>query len=279
MPTMADFVESMPFLWDSTLQDLLPPAAKKLLENQQRKYALDWANSSAAFPNIQEEDYKYNWLLVNTRTFYWVAPGTKKTPPRDDCLALAPFADYFNHADTGCSVTFSPEGITIKSDKVYEKGEEIYISYGSHSNDFLLAEYGFVLEKNKWDEIRLDQVILPELSAQQQKLLEEEGFLGNYVLDQDTVCYRTQAALRLLCVPVKRWVLFLAGEDDNEVDQKQVDEILSKLLRRYLKLAKENMKSIGSSTLGLDPQRDALERRWRQISILLSTSISRIRVK
>lgn len=276
LPTMLDFYETMPFLWDHSLQDLLPPASKKLLMNQQRKYGFDWAIASEAFPALNEEEYRYNWLIVNTRTFYWVAPGAKRPSVRDDCMALAPFADYFNHADTGCKVNFGEEGITVTADRVYEEGDEVYISYGPHSNDFLLAEYGFILNENKWDELQLDQVILPELSAKQQKLLEEEGFLGNYVLDQDTICYRTHVALMLLCVSLKKWRLFLSGEDDGEGDQHKVDEILVKLLRRFLKHTNEAILNVASISEGLKSQRETLERRWTQIYHLLSLSIKRM---
>lgn len=68
-------------------------------------------------------------------------------------MALNPFADCFNHADEGCKVEYGPIGFKISSDRVYEKDEEIYISYGSHSNDFLLVEYRFILLENKWDEL------------------------------------------------------------------------------------------------------------------------------
>jgi len=110
-------------------------------------------------------------------------------------MALNPFADCFNHADEGCKVEYGPMGFKIFSDRVYEKDEEIYISYGSHSNDLLLAEYRFILLENKWDELRLDHIILSELSTEQQAQFEGVGFLGKYVLDQYTVCHRAQ----LLC--------------------------------------------------------------------------------
>lgn len=276
MPTMSDFQESMPFLWPLALQDLLPPMAKSLLENQQRKYKFDLNLASEAFPKLSEDDYLYNWLIVNTRTFYWVSPGKKKPPVRDDCMALAPFADYFNHADEGCIVNFGSDGITIIADRTYEKGDEIYISYGPHSNDFLLTEYGFILTENKWDELLLDQVILPELSAKQQKLLEEESFLGNYVLDRNMVCYRTQAALMLLCVTPKKWLRFLSGEDADEKDQKKADDILVRLFRQYLKHVREMMRDINLMSEGLGSQRATLVKRWDQICLLLSAAIGRI---
>lgn len=138
--------------------------------------------------------------------------------------ALKPIQDA-----EGCTVHFTPNGYTISSSSPIEKGEELYISYGNHSNDFLLTEYGFILPSNVWDEISLDPFILPLLYAKQKETLKEAGFLGKYVLDSKTVCYRTQVALRLLCVPERRWTGFLKGFDDEEKDQAAADVILGKV--------------------------------------------------
>ncbi|KAI9754435.1 MAG: hypothetical protein M4579_004703 [Chaenotheca gracillima] len=151
---------TIPLNWTPELQSMLPFAAAgtrapallatgskhkltpdlELLQNQKQKLSADYATVSKAFPNIDEVVFRYHWLLVNTRSFYYLKPGVKKKPARDDCMALCPFSDYFNHADTGCPVTFGADGITISSDKNYDVGDEIYVSYGNHSNDFLLTE-------------------------------------------------------------------------------------------------------------------------------------------
>ncbi len=43
---------------------------------------------------------------------------------------------------------------------------------------FLSKSDGFVLENNRFDQIRLDNVILPKLSTHQRQLLEQAGYLG-----------------------------------------------------------------------------------------------------
>lgn len=50
--------------------------------------------------------YTTAWLLVNTRSFYWAAARPRRgraraRPRREDCMALCPFVDYFNHGDDG----------------------------------------------------------------------------------------------------------------------------------------------------------------------------------
>ena len=80
-----------------------------------------------------------------------------------------------------------------------ESGEEVFTSYGSHSNDFLMAECkdhemnqlqdqpssysldGFILQNNQWDSVPLDDILLPMLSEDSQRALLKFGYLG-YVL-------------------------------------------------------------------------------------------------
>ncbi|KAI9050359.1 hypothetical protein LZ554_005525 [Drepanopeziza brunnea f. sp. 'monogermtubi'] len=152
LPDYASFKSSMPLCWPSTLQALLPPQAASLLAQQKKKLERDWAATTAAYPDLSYDCYLHAWLLVNTRTFYYVSPtASARAAPknRDDCMALNPFADYFNHTSSGnaCNVSFSQTGYTVTSTSTppLTRGAEIYISYGPHSNDFLLAEYGFII--------------------------------------------------------------------------------------------------------------------------------------
>ncbi|RDW63823.1 SET protein [Coleophoma crateriformis] len=276
LPNKKDFEESVPLMWDEQLQQCLPLPAKKLLNHQKSKLKADWQAVSAAYPDFSKDDYLYNWLIVNTRTFYYVPPRSKKNLPRDDCMALNPFADYFNHADEGCEVLCSSAGYEVVTDKPIEKGAEVHISYGSHSNDFLLAEYGFILEENKWDHVKLDEYIIPMLSTAQKEDLEEKGFLGEYTLDKETICYRTEVALRIICLPRGKWNRFVNGLDDGEKDQPTVNKQLLGILESYQVDASKVIKSIQSLSVGLDCQRVTLQRRWTQIMNLLQGAIQRM---
>ncbi|OWP06732.1 SET domain-containing protein [Marssonina coronariae] len=281
LPSHASFTSSIPLLWPISLQSLLPPQAAALVANQQSKLSKDWSLTTASFPTLSYEKYLHCWLLVNTRTFYFVSPTSQKAPPnnRDDCMALNPFADYFNHtaADTACEVNFSAAGYTVTTAVDIEQGEELYISYGSHSNDFLLAEYGFVIgEGNQWDEVKLDVYVLELLSKGKKEALEEEGFLGNYMLDRETVCYRTQVALRLACVPIEEWRRYVRVADGGEKDQAKVDELLLEVLKKYLSDVAQKIKLVDSLTDGTANQIDTLSRRWKQIDVLLQSAIDRI---
>jgi hypothetical protein len=271
----------MPLAWDTALHPYLPKAALALLRKQQSKFARDWAavQHAAALDAslvIARPDYLYAWLLVNTRTFYHETPRTAKLP-RDDRMIMQPVADLFNHADAGCEVAFGPDSYTVTADRAYDEGDEVYICYGKHSNDFLLVEYGFVLGENQWDEVCLDDAVLPELSGEQKERLEERGFLGNYVLDAKTVCYRTQVALRLLCVPVGQWErLVFEGEDGGEVLQEQVDRLLLKVLRKYRGMVDKTVQELGDLEDDHPEQTELLRTRWQQIRKVVDQTIDRL---
>lgn len=52
------------------------------------------------------------------------------------------------------------------------------MSYGGHSNDFLLIHYGFTLECNELDFVFLDDLLLNLLDETQKGILKTHGFLG-----------------------------------------------------------------------------------------------------
>lgn len=307
VPTVEDIQQSMPLTWPASLQSLLPAGASKLLDKQRAKFDKDWDTVSAAFPieskgrgkagavskECTRDEYMHAWLLVNTRTFYFVTPKTERLP-KEDHMALQPVADLFNHTDkNGCHVAFDhTESFTFRTTRAYEKGDEVHISYGSHSNDFLLVEYGFILTSNHWDEVRLDDdVIMPALTRRQREELEDVGFLGNYVLDNDTVCHRTQVALRQMAVTGKyggltmdEWRKFVSGLDDGEKSQAKVDALAVGLLEKYdatIKAKEKELRKLrfreedGDEEMN-ESRRETLLRRWGQIRDLVKATIKRL---
>ncbi|KAI1380020.1 SET domain-containing protein [Hypoxylon crocopeplum] len=273
-PTLEDLT-SMPLVWPAGLRVHLPKASRDLLAKQDAKLRRDWAAVSAAFPHLSEQRYAYAWMLVNTRTFYYVNAKLKRRG-RDDHMCLQPVADLFNHADDGCHVVFGHDGFAIKSERRYAKGDEMKICYGGHSGDFLLVEYGFVMDENRWDEVLLDDVLLPRLNARQKQKLEEAGFLGKYVLDHETVCYRTQIAVRLLCCGVREWKRIVDGINDGERSQRQADQIILEVLKELKRNADKTISEVEALGVGDQHQRDVLVKRWRQIQDLADTNVARL---
>ncbi|OHE95846.1 SET domain-containing protein [Colletotrichum orchidophilum] len=274
-------LSSCPLTWSPSLSALLPAQAISLLKAQREKFESHWSLVSSTLPDLDltYKDYRHAWLLVNSRTFYHVTPKTAKRH-RDDHMVLQPVADLLNHAAHGCSVAFDKYSFTIKADRAYTPGEEIHICYGRHSNDLLLVEYGFVMSQgeNEWDEVCIDDAVLPRLGAAHRRRLEEKGFLGKYVIDSETVCYRTQVALRTLMLPARRWSQFVDGFADGEAEQPEVDELLREMLVAYDEEIGSKIETARELDEGEEFQRDMIVTRWEQIKLLVRGTIQKLNV-
>lgn len=66
---------------------------------QERRLGQAWTDVIFAFPETDWKSFSYYWLILNTRSFYWVRPDQEPPENRNDAMALLPFADYFNHSD------------------------------------------------------------------------------------------------------------------------------------------------------------------------------------
>ncbi|KAL9120407.1 MAG: hypothetical protein Q9187_003030 [Circinaria calcarea] len=311
-PSLADFKQSMPILWPKNLPPLqkqpksslpvfrsfipLPPAvsgewkfsncgrsksrygnSKGLLQKQQERLTRDWNVVSRVYPNARYEKYTYNWLIVNTRSFYYDLLELKRVVPREDCMVLCPLVDYFNHADHGCEVTFNENGFTVTSDRDYAVGEELYVSYGSHNNDFLLTEYGFILSQNKWDSLCVDDVLLSKLHHSTLKRLENAGYLGNYTLSCEGLCHRTQVAVRTMTIGKRDWQLFVEGREEEmeaERDEFKADSwVCYKLLDECKVEAEYSLEMLEDERMKDPDFTEAMQatliKRWTQIKRLI----------
>ncbi|KAI5464290.1 hypothetical protein BGZ63DRAFT_377382 [Mariannaea sp. PMI_226] len=276
LPTREDLEAGMPMMWPREMQDLLPTRARHLLDNQTANFRRECDIVLKAFPDLTRDDYLYSWLLVNTRTFYNSMPKMKSYAQADRLVCM-PAADLFNHADQGCQLSYSATGYSIKADRLYKADEEVFVSYGPHSNDFLLTEYGFILDTNRWDDVYLDDAIIPMLNKTQRADLHAVGFLGRYTLDEHTLgCHRTQVALRLLCCTPRQWQRFFDAEDDGSSTQVDVDDLLLKALHSYLDTIRNAVDRIDELEVGLDIQREWLRSRWQQIETMVRSTIQQL---
>lgn len=235
----------------------------------------DWRTVEKALPYVSQDQYLHAWLLVNTRSFYYITPKLEKIP-HDDRLALLPIADLFNHADVGCESAFSPQCYTFTADRAYRAGEEVHTCYGGHSNDFLLTEYGFVLAENRWDAVCLDDVILPSLNQEQKDILKANNFLGGYMLDSETVeCFRTQVALRMLGCGHDEWRKFADTGVENELSRHEANILLVQFLKKFLDTIRQTLRDIANLDVGQKSQQENLALRWRQIEGIVIQTIKR----
>lgn len=265
----------MPLSWPLELHSFLPKPAQDLLKKQQRKFHQDWGMVSNVFSNISHKQYLHSWMLVNTRSFYYTTPSMERLP-HDDRLAILPVADLFNHAEVGCEPNLLSGSYTFIADRKYCAGEELHICYGTHSNDFLLIEYGFVLTENRWDVVYLDDAILPCLSEDQKNLLSARGYLGKYILDSEMGgCFRTQVALRLLCYTQEQWEQFMDFETGEEFSLR-ARGFLMQILKTFVKTIKQTLKELESVDIGQTCQRAMLVKRWSQIETTVVQTIQNL---
>jgi hypothetical protein len=184
----------------------------------------------------------------------------------EDRLALVSVADMFNHADDGCKVSYMPEHYVITTDRAYELGEELFISYGDHSNDCLLAEYDFLLANNRWDVISIDDAVLPRLDEPAKEALRQRDLLGTYTLHVEKgPCSIVQAALRLLCCLYENWLQYVEGRNDGRSSQHAVNVLLCELLGQFESIIDKKMYMLEQLHVGVTGQRDTLKQRWQQM--------------
>ncbi|KAG5921288.1 hypothetical protein E4U42_005913 [Claviceps africana] len=279
-PTQQDVAASMPLSWPPDLQALLPAAAKALLDKQSAKFARDWALVSAAYPGLARDAFLYAWHLINSRTFYHTTRRTQTRRPREDHMVLQPVADLFNHAPDGplCHVSFDEDRFTITAGGPCRRGDELFIRYGPHSNDFLLVEYGFILpgRLNRWDEMALDPYLCPLFTPRQRRTLEEAGFWGRYMLDSETACYRTHTALRLLCLSEPQWTAVLDGRRDEDEDAEAVAGELGRVLRSCETDVRSKLVELHRCAAAEEETADRLRQRWLQMKELVVASMARL---
>ena len=149
----------------------------------------------------------HNWCSVNTRCFYYTFPGQEKPTDPNEAMAMCPGMDMFNHTDgSACVTKYDRTGYSVIADRDYEPGDEVLLSYGVHNNDVLWAEYGFLLDENCADALRIDRLVLDDLSDRERDLLAEYGYLGECWLQKDGVCYMTEVAAKVTVLSEEEWI-------------------------------------------------------------------------
>jgi ribosomal lysine N-methyltransferase 2 len=111
-------------------------------------------------------------ITVNTRCVYHrVSPS----PSHPDNLTLCPLLDLANHTSSPAHASRTPiPTFYSPSTSQLNKGDEVYLRYGPHSNITLFAEYGFV-EENPSNGGQLDVSDILEL------LFHKKGPLGAWM--------------------------------------------------------------------------------------------------
>ncbi|XP_058508174.1 SET domain-containing protein 4 isoform X2 [Solea solea] len=189
---------------------------------------------------------RWAWCSVNTRSVFMSHPCNHFLSGQD-VYALAPFLDLLNHQPdvqvkagfsdvTGCYEIRSVSGTT--------RFQQAFINYGSHDNQRLLLEYGFVAPGNPHSVVYVDADLLCDVLKgdrslnQKMKFLKENDFVQNLTVSSDGPSWRLMTALRLLSMPqtlYHQWRAVLLGqavcEEGEEWSVLMAERLCQRLLR------------------------------------------------
>ncbi|KAJ5336995.1 uncharacterized protein N7506_005017 [Penicillium brevicompactum] len=309
-PSRQDFEDSMPILWPPALggpqwpgsedvgsdqPSLLPPSIsghwpslkpgpktrkyttdyQNILAEQAQRLRKAWTDVTSAYPETKWEDFSYHWLIVNTRSFYWVGEGQEVPEDLNDAMGLVPFADYFNHADVARDVKFDKDEYVFRATKDYEEGEEVFMNYGSHPNDTLLAEYGFILDVNEADSIYLDDIVFQDIHTPgQQEELWLNQYYGNYQVTPHGPCYRTETAACLSYMKEEDWRNHVLEGQSQGLDESRSEATIKRWILTYAAEAEAGISAINKA-IEVNPtvqehlpKAELLLKRWKQIKDL-----------
>ncbi|KAL0354316.1 UNVERIFIED_CONTAM: hypothetical protein Sangu_1012900 [Sesamum angustifolium] len=101
-----------------------------------------WREGLVALKNIRKGE---KLLFVPPSLF--ITADSVRLPSMDGKVALVPWADMLNHScevETFLDYDKSSQGVVFTTDRAYQPGEQVFISYGKKSNGELLLSYGFV---------------------------------------------------------------------------------------------------------------------------------------
>ncbi|SPO27391.1 related to RKM2 - ribosomal protein lysine methyltransferase [Ustilago trichophora] len=163
--------------------------------------------------SIDLNTYLWAWLCVNSRCVFLPL----SLADHSDNFTLAPMLDMANHTPDPaleCKVRYASDGglelcgpISDVSPSGLKGGDECFITYGPHSNQSLLCEYGFVLppqlefaaegddggngarwKGSRYVDVLMDQEIETMLKAQGKggeakiELLQNRGYWGEFTI-------------------------------------------------------------------------------------------------
>lgn len=257
LPTIEDF-QLIPMVWKfDGLEELfseLPPTAQHRANNMYKKFLNDYetvvsfinqytANSHNQI-EITKLQFLVSWLCINSRCLYMELPQSKTN---EDNFTMAPFVDFLNHSATEqCVLKISNRtGFNVITSSRYEAEDEVFLSYGPHSNEFLLCEYGFYLGENQWNDLDISSDLISLMDETAIAYLKEVSYYNEYTLTETDVSFRTQIALAVIeeqsgnLYSNKRLSSFINGIIDESVYEKRIKRRLGAVLRKQRERCEE----------------------------------------
>ncbi|EST04779.1 hypothetical protein PSEUBRA_006076 [Kalmanozyma brasiliensis GHG001] len=238
----------------ASLLQALPPHSRNLQQKVRHRFESDWSTflslrdsncdvltepslltSDPALARdiihaIEKPLFLWAWHCVNSRCVF-LPLGLAR---HGDNFTLAPMLDMANHTSDPareCKVGYLPDGGLQmyapdvpqgRSPSVTKEGDECFITYGAHSNESLLSEYGFVLPRDlspdqQWQGSRyVDVLVDPEVEdllnrqgeegEEKIELLQNRGYWGEFTLHpypEPHPSHRLVPALRLAALNLR----------------------------------------------------------------------------
>jgi N-lysine methyltransferase SETD6 len=165
---------------------------------------------------------------------------------------MVPVADILNHiAKNNAEMRFTPEELLICSTKAIKHGEEVFNTYGEHSNTDLLHMYGFVEEypQNVFDNVEIlsdyllrtikDLKISPEDLLQKKiEIFYELDLIGksSFIINEDGILNEEEMLQLLQIYTMTRGEVEDFVETDYELEEDYENEDYS--------LVKDKLKTI-----------------------------------
>uniref|UniRef100_A0A1A8CFQ7 SET domain containing 4 n=2 Tax=Nothobranchius kadleci TaxID=1051664 RepID=A0A1A8CFQ7_NOTKA len=165
------------------------------------------------------EALRWAWCSVNTRSVFMSRPPNHFLSGQDN-YALAPFLDLLNHRpDVQVKASFNSQSrcYEVRSVDGTKRYQQVFINYGSHDNQRLLLEYGFVTMDNPHSVVYVEKDLLCDVLKgdksldQKMKFLREHDFLQNLTVSREGPSWRMMTALRLLSLPQTLYHLWKAA--------------------------------------------------------------------
>ena len=204
-----DELRTLPIAWSFEKQGskyikLLPDGFFKKVKEQSDKFQEDYNKVCKFTESLDErmkidlESFLWGWLVCNTRCIYLNLPDFLNQDSKEN-FTMVPYVDFLNHTlEEHCTISVNRRYFSVSTAKSnYNVSEQIYFSYGPHTDDRLLCDYGFMLPLgvNIWNDLDITTFILKLLKPLQLEFLRSINFLGEYTITKDSVSFRTEVAL------------------------------------------------------------------------------------
>lgn len=279
-----DELGSAPIVWEieaefggsdaSVLLHKLPKSARKHAQKVSARFNADYNAVRAQLvaakcDPVDKMDFLWAWMCINSRCLYMSFPGAAEA----DNFTLAPYVDFLNHdCDEKCAIEIDSRGFLVVSKAAHQAGQELCFSYGPHSNEFLLCEYAFTMDSNRWNNLDISHHLEGIMTDDQKAFLADQGYLGDYtVSEHGGISFRTQVALAAIQEREpshsRRLSLLIQGFNDGETYKPVSRSVLLRVLEEVLTEC-EGVKSGGLGETGASREKSAGLRLDRERQIL-----------